>query len=122
MLLKTPLSLISAASTFAMPSFEHSILEGEDISVPFTDRDDESGYASASSSEASIPDILFTKPHLAFLNRQLQNLEPQGMCHMSMLLEVSEVDEEYRDLTLGHYHHSITVSNIGAWEHRARNS
>ena len=39
----------------------------------------ESGYASAGSSEASTPDIYFTRPHLQFLNRQLQNLEPQGM-------------------------------------------
>ena len=38
----------------------------------------ESGYASGTSSEADLPDIYFTKPHLAFLNRQLQNLEPQG--------------------------------------------
>ena len=43
------------------------------------DRDYESGYVSGSSSEASIPDLYFTKPHLAFLNRQLQNFEPQGM-------------------------------------------
>ena len=42
------------------------------------DRDEESGYASASSSDSSIPDVFFTKPHLTFLNRQLQNLEPQG--------------------------------------------
>lgn len=40
--------------------------------------DNESGYASASSSEASLPEIIFTKPHLQFLNRQLQFLEPQG--------------------------------------------
>lgn len=39
--------------------------------------DVESGYASGSSSQADIPEIYFTKPHLAFLNRQLQNLEPQ---------------------------------------------
>ena len=39
----------------------------------------ESGYASGTSSEADLPDIDFTKSHLAFLNRQLQNLEPQGM-------------------------------------------
>ena len=38
----------------------------------------ESGYASGTSSEADVADIYFTKPHLAFLNRQLQNLEPQG--------------------------------------------
>ena len=39
----------------------------------------ESGYVSGSSSQADIPEIYFTKPHLAFLNRQLQNLEPTGM-------------------------------------------
>lgn len=38
----------------------------------------ESGYVSGSSSQSDIPEIYFTKPHLAFLNRQLQNLEPQG--------------------------------------------
>ena len=43
------------------------------------ERDDvESGYVSGSSSNADLPEIHFTKPHLAFLNRQLQNLEPQG--------------------------------------------
>ena len=67
-----------------MSSFEPSVLDGEDILIPFSDRDDESGYASASSSEASVPDILFTKPHLAFLNRQLQNLQPQGGKHVLM--------------------------------------
>ncbi|KAL9099795.1 MAG: hypothetical protein Q9163_004755 [Psora crenata] len=45
--------------------------------VSEVDHDYESGYVSGSSSEASIPDLYFTKPHLAFLNRQLQNLEPQ---------------------------------------------
>lgn len=38
---------------------------------------DESGYVSGASSEASLPEIYLTKPHLAFLNRQLQHLEPQ---------------------------------------------
>jgi phosphoadenosine phosphosulfate reductase len=39
----------------------------------------ESGYVSGgSSSEEYIPEIVFTKPHLQFLNRQLQFLEPQG--------------------------------------------
>jgi phosphoadenosine phosphosulfate reductase len=41
--------------------------------------DVESGYASASSSEDNLPEILFTKPHLRYLNKQLQQLEPQGM-------------------------------------------
>ena len=48
----------------------------------------ESGYASGTSSEADLPDIYFTKPHLAFLNRQLQNLEPQGTV-IAFLLEDS---------------------------------
>lgn len=41
--------------------------------------DVESGYVSGSSSHTDSPQIYFTKPHLAFLNRQLQNLEPQGL-------------------------------------------
>ncbi|KAL8705941.1 MAG: hypothetical protein Q9201_000996 [Fulgogasparrea decipioides] len=40
-------------------------------------RETESGYVSGSGSESSLPEICFTKPHLAFLNRQLQFLEPQ---------------------------------------------
>ncbi|KAL2219164.1 3'-phosphoadenosine-5'-phosphosulfate reductase [Thermoascus aurantiacus ATCC 26904] len=39
----------------------------------------ESGYASGSSSDDSLPEIVFTKPHLQFLNRQLQFLEPQDI-------------------------------------------
>lgn len=46
--------------------------------IPPMDRDEESGYASASSGDSSVPDVFFTKPHLTFLNRQLQHLEPQG--------------------------------------------
>lgn len=42
---------------------------------PLDSRD--SGYSSGSSDEYS-PEIVFTKPHLQFLNRQLQFLEPQG--------------------------------------------
>ncbi|MCJ1235832.1 hypothetical protein MMC14_003805 [Varicellaria rhodocarpa] len=41
------------------------------------EQDSESGYASGSSSDSSLPDLYFTKSHLTFLNRQLQNLEPQ---------------------------------------------
>ena len=49
--------------------FDVESVSGQDI---------ESGYDSGSGSEASIPEVYFTKPHLRFLNRQLQNLEPQG--------------------------------------------
>lgn len=38
----------------------------------------ESGYVSGSSSDDSLPEVYFTKPHLQFINRQLQFLEPQG--------------------------------------------
>jgi hypothetical protein len=44
----------------------------------FTHSDIESGYASADSSKETLNDIYFTKPHLQFLNKQLQELEPQG--------------------------------------------
>lgn len=39
----------------------------------------DSGYESGSSSQDSTPEIHFTTSHLSFLNRQLQNLEPQGI-------------------------------------------
>lgn len=38
----------------------------------------ESGYASGSSS-ASLPEVYFSRPHLKFINQQLQNLEPQDI-------------------------------------------
>ena len=53
----------------ASPVYDMDSVSGQDV---------ESGYVSGSGSEASIPEIVFTKPHLRFLNRQLQNLEPQG--------------------------------------------
>ena len=37
----------------------------------------DSGYASGTNSESGMPELYFTKPHLRFLNRQLQFLEPQ---------------------------------------------
>ena len=39
----------------------------------------DSGYASGSNSEIDLPEVYFTKPHLQFINRQLQNLEPQDI-------------------------------------------
>ncbi|KAI9689242.1 MAG: hypothetical protein M1822_000980 [Bathelium mastoideum] len=42
-------------------------------------RREESGYASASSNHASFADIVFTKPHLRFINQQLKQLEPQDI-------------------------------------------
>lgn len=51
------------------PGFEADGIPASDV---------ESGYGSGNSSQASTPEICFTTPHLTFLNRQLQNLEPQG--------------------------------------------
>lgn len=45
----------------------------------------ESGYASGSSSEASLPLISFTKPHLKFLNAQLAALEPLDILRWAKL-------------------------------------
>ena len=53
--------------------------------------DVESGYVSGSSSQADIPQIYFTKTHLAFLNRQLQNLEPPGKESFSQHEQVTPV-------------------------------
>ena len=36
----------------------------------------DSGYASGANSDIELPEIYFTKPHLQFINRQLQFLEP----------------------------------------------
>jgi phosphoadenosine phosphosulfate reductase len=47
----------------------------EDSSV----HDVESGYASGASSQESLPEVYFTKPHLKYINSQLQKLEPEGM-------------------------------------------
>ncbi|MCJ1418924.1 hypothetical protein MMC32_005275 [Xylographa parallela] len=62
-----------------MPAIAFPLQHLETEILPPIHRDDESGYASGSSSETSIPDVFFTKPHLRFLNRQLQNLEPQDI-------------------------------------------
>jgi len=56
-------------SSRASPVYDVDSMSGQDL---------ESGYVSGSGSEASIPEVYFSKPHLHFLNRQLQNLEPQG--------------------------------------------
>lgn len=46
---------------------------------PLATRDVESGYASGASSEPGLPDVYFSKPHLKFLNSQLQKLEPHDI-------------------------------------------
>lgn len=55
-------------------------------------RDLESGYASASSSQAGIPDVYFSKPHLKFINQQLQKLEPEGMFNRRIVNTLTDAD------------------------------
>ena len=44
--------------------------------TPASKGDCDSGYASGANSDINLPEIYFTKPHLQFINRQLQFLEP----------------------------------------------
>ena len=81
------------------------------------DRDSESGYVSGVSSEASIPDIYLTKPHIAFLNRQLQNLEPQGMFHQKSWPHTIG-DSHSRNPTMVHHNAPVSVSGDCLWSHR----
>lgn len=41
-------------------------------------QDTESGYDSPGSSSGGLPVIYFSRPHLKYLNEQLQKLEPEG--------------------------------------------
>jgi len=45
----------------------------------FSHEENESGYMSADSHYECLPDIYFTKPHLKFLNKQLNQLEPEDI-------------------------------------------
>ncbi|KAF1815981.1 phosphoadenosine phosphosulfate reductase [Eremomyces bilateralis CBS 781.70] len=51
---------------------------------PFHDHD-ESGYASASSSTASLPDVFFAQSHLDFVNIQLSKLEPEEILKWALI-------------------------------------
>ncbi|KAF2460646.1 phosphoadenosine phosphosulfate reductase [Lineolata rhizophorae] len=48
-------------------------------------KDVESGYASASSSESDLSDVYFTKQHLKHINQQLQELEPEDILRWCMV-------------------------------------
>ncbi|KAF1913545.1 hypothetical protein BDU57DRAFT_558558 [Ampelomyces quisqualis] len=49
-----------------------------------TIQSEESGYASATSSQDGFADVYFSKPHLKFINAQLQQLEPQDILKWAM--------------------------------------
>lgn len=65
-----------------MSSRSSSPYEHDDDHVTFKEVD--SGYSSGSTSESEMPEVYFTKPHLRFLNRQLQFLEPQEILRWSI--------------------------------------
>jgi len=44
----------------------------------------DSGYGSAAASSRSIPDVMFTKPHLDFINQQLANATPQEVLQWAL--------------------------------------
>lgn len=59
----------------------HSLLPAMSSSPLYDEKyhsDNESGYASADSSQAQLPEIFFSKPHLKYINQQLAHLEPEG--------------------------------------------
>ena len=60
-----------------------------------SDHDAESGYASGSSS-ASLPEVYFSRPHLKFINQQLQNLEPQGKIKIRLRSQGHFSDANFR--------------------------
>ena len=67
-----------------MPSRSSPVYDLDSLS----NQDVESGYVSGSGSElGTTPNVLFTKKHLNFLNRQLQNLDPQGRKAPEFLFE-----------------------------------
>lgn len=98
-----------------MSSSASPVYDVDSISV----QDLESGYVSGSGSEASIPEVYFSKPHLHFLNRQLQNLEPPGQllppCHFT---RASLTQRFCRNLTMVHHYTTFTVSNNRFRPHR----
>lgn len=89
-----------------MPSRSSPLYEVESVSG----QDIESGYVSGSGSETSTPELYFTKHHLQFLNRQLQNLEPQGRVNfLNTLLAVTDGPEKNRNPTMVHHHSTLTI-------------
>lgn len=82
----------------------------------------ESGYASGSSSQESALGISFTKSHLAFLNRQLQTLEPQGgRIQSTMGCGHVLTASSFRDLTMVHNIATVVVPDDIFWSHRVGN-
>ena len=85
----------------------------------------ESGYVSGRSSQGcNSSDVHFTNPHLVFLNRQLQNLEPQGTSSSlsAKFPEASLIQSPGRNITMVHHHYTFFVSDHLVWSYRTRDS
>lgn len=85
----------------------------------------ESGYVSGSSSQVDLPEIYFTKPHLAFLNRQLQHLEPQGMTHAPHSYDSNTDMINCRDITMVYYLSTLPLPGDRVWPywpHKSRHA
>jgi len=57
----------------------------------------DSGYVSADSSKAAIPEVFFSKQHLKFVNSQLQRLEPQDILRWCIIT----LPELYQETAFG---------------------
>lgn len=97
-------------------------LYSEDTSDVLSTSDPESGYVSGRSSQGSNrPDVHFTNLHLVFLNRQLQNLEPQGTWSLpAKLPEACLIQSDGRYITMVHHHHSLFIPDHIVWSYRTR--
>ena len=73
----------------------------------------DSGYNSGSPSEASLPEIYFTKSHLTFLNRQLQFLEPQGKLEIRPLILGTDPLMNSRNFEMVRYDVAQSLSGDG---------
>ena len=80
---------------------------------------EESGYASAESSQESLPEVYFAKPHLKFINAQLQKLEPQGMWQRFVLGKLRGLTG-IRYSPMVHYISAWTVPDYRLWTYWPR--
>ena len=74
-----PITLVSVRLAISHPTeMESPRYNGEEEHGYRYRTGTESGYASGSSIDEAVPEVYFSRAHLRFLNRQLQNLEPSG--------------------------------------------
>lgn len=66
----------------------------------------ESGYASGASSTDALPEVYFSKPHLKFLNSQLQKLEPEGMISLHVSKSLAHTNT-FQTSFVGASHHCL---------------